>query len=185
MKRLIAGAATAGLIALGGAALSQTAGTDEDIAFAGAIWQELLDRGMAGEGAIMSLPYQGGPPHGDMLETFLMQAEIDGEEGLLVVKRNYGPDVMGGDEVLADPAGLLDSVTVMFQRPEGYDPEHDDWFYAKFSPDGTLDRNPAGMALAGTVGRNLEAGCIACHVGAPGDDYLFVTDAFPRRTPME
>lgn len=183
MKRFSA-ALLGGLLAASGAA-AQTAGTEEDIAFAEAIWAELQELQMAGDNAIMSLPYQGGPPHGMMLETFLMRAEIAGEEGLLVVKRNYGPEDVTEDEVLADPSGHLGAITVMFQRPEGYDPEHDDWFYAKFLPDGTLDRNPAGMALAGAVGRNLEAGCIACHINASGDDYLFVTDAFPRRTPME
>ena len=28
-----------------------------------------------------------------------------------------------------------------------------------------------------------KAGCIACHITAGGEDYLFTTDAFPRRTP--
>ncbi|NHX27496.1 cytochrome P460 family protein, partial [Escherichia coli] len=40
-----------------------------------------------------------------------------------------------------------------------------------------LDQNPAGMALAGLVGKNADAGCIACHQAAGGDDYLFTTDA--------
>ena len=64
----------------------------------------------------------------------------------------------------------------MFQREEGYDPETRDWFYAKYLPDGSMDENPMGMALAGLVGKGADAGCIACHQGA-GDDYLFTTDA--------
>lgn len=183
-RKIFAAALLAGTMAAGGA-MAQTAGTEDDIAFAQAIWAELEQMQMTGDNAIQALPYQGGPPHGMMLETFLTRAEINGEEGLLVIKRNYGPEGVTEDEILADPAGHLGAITVMFQRPEGYDPEHDDWFYAKFLPDGNLDTNPMGMALAGAVGRNLEAGCIACHINAPGDDYLFVTDAFPRRTPMQ
>jgi hypothetical protein len=37
-----------------------------------------------------------------------------------------------------------------------------------------LDKNPKGMALAGKIAKGSDAGCIACHVGADGDDYLFV-----------
>jgi len=175
MKPLMATLAAASL--LGGAALAQTAGTDSDIAYAQAIWDRMEEMNMAGPGAIMGLPYLGGPPHGEMLETFFLTAEIEGEEGLLVIKRNYGPLEVTEDEVLADPEGHLGAVTIMFQRPD-YDAEHDDWFYAKYLPDGSLDMNPAGMALAGAVGRDLSGGCIACHIGAGGDDYLFTTDAW-------
>jgi len=182
MKKLIAGMALVGTMTAG-AVIAQTAGTDEDVAFADAIWAQMLELNLAGDGAIMGLPYQGGPPHGETLETFFVETEIMGEAGLLVVKRNYGPEGVTGDEVLADPEGSLGSVTVMFQRAEGYDAEHDDWFYAKYLPDGAMDTAPSGMALAGAIGRDLSGGCIACHIGAAGDDYLFTTDAFPRRTP--
>ncbi len=180
MRVNLIGATVAGCLVATGA-MAQTAGTDEDIAFAGEIWQEMMDTDMVGDGAILGLPYMGAPPHGAMLETFFMDAEVAGEEGLLVIKRNYGPMEVTADEVLADPSGHLEAVTIMFQRAEGYDSEHNDWFYAKYGPDGSLDTNPAGMALAGAVGRNMEAGCIACHVGAGGDDYLFTTDAYPPR----
>ncbi len=63
----------------------------------------------------------------------------------------------------------------MFQREEGYDADNRNWFWVKYLPDGSLDKNPAGMALAGMVGKNADAGCIACHRGDP--DYLFTTDA--------
>ena len=58
-----------------------------------------------------------------------------------------------------------------------------DWFYAKYLPDGSLDQNPNGVALAGLVGKNAEAGCIACHQNA-GENYLFTTEAeLPAFTP--
>lgn len=181
MKKFVTGLALAGTLAAG-AVIAQTTGTDDDVAFADAIWAEMVSLNLAGDGAIMGLPYLGGPPHGEMLETFYVNAEIMGETGLLVIKRNYGPLDVTADEVLADPAGHLGAITVMFQREEGYDADHDDWFYAKFLPDGMMDTNPMGMALAGAIGRDLSGGCIACHINAGGDDYLFTTDAFPRRT---
>jgi len=49
------------------------------------------------------------------------------------------------------------------------------WFRVKYLLDGTHDKNPNGVALAGLVGKDAEAGCIACHSGE--DDYLFSTDA--------
>jgi hypothetical protein len=62
----------------------------------------------------------------------------------------------------------------MFRREAGFDSDNQDWFWVKYLPDGTLDKNPKGMALAGKIAKGSDAGCIACHVGADGDDYLFV-----------
>ncbi|KUF09423.1 cytochrome P460 family protein [Pseudoponticoccus marisrubri] len=151
-------------------------GAEDDIDYAAQLWEAMADAGLVGDGAVLAAPYEGVEPHGLMLETFYTTTEIDGHEGALVVKRNYGPAGVTADEVLADPAGHLAAVTVMFQREEGYDAETRDWFYAKYLPDGTLDRNPKDMALAGLVGKNADAGCIACHAGA-APDYLFTTDA--------
>jgi hypothetical protein len=70
--------------------------------------------------------------------------------------------------VLLAPDEYLDAYTVMFQRAEGYDPDHQDWFWAKYTPDGALDTTPEDMQMAGRV-----VGCIECHATAPGDDYVF------------
>ena len=64
----------------------------------------------------------------------------------------------------------------MFQRAEGYDPENQNWYWAKYLADGSLDRNEQGMQLAGRVAKGADQGCIACHSGAPGDDYLYTFD---------
>ncbi|SEP19402.1 hypothetical protein SAMN04490248_13521 [Salinihabitans flavidus] len=151
-------------------------GTSQDIEYADKLWAEMQEQGLVGEDAILALPYEGREPHGLMLETFYSTAQIADHTGTLVVKRNYGPEGVTGDEVLSDPAAHLGSVTVMYQRAPGYDDETGNWFYAKYLPDGTLDRNPKDMALAGLVGKGADAGCIACHQGA-APDYLFTTDA--------
>ena len=74
-----------------------------------------------------------------------------------------------------DPAKHLGAITVMFRREAGYDDDNQDWFWAKFLPDGSLDKNAMGGALAGRVAKGADAGCIACHSGV--DDYVFTSDA--------
>ncbi len=172
--------AKGGLAALALSAGSATAqeapfGTDADTGYAAELWAAMEDMNLAGEGMLRSFPYQGVAPHGMMLETLYTTATIDGHSGDLVIKRNYGPEGVGIDDVLSDPDTHLAAVTVMFRREAGYDPDNADWFWAKYLPDGSLDRNPKGMRLAGRVAKGTNAGCIACHSGA-GDDMLFTTD---------
>jgi hypothetical protein len=151
-------------------------GTDIDTAYAALLWNTMVVDKMAGESAIRTFPYEGVDPHGKMLETFYTKATINGHTGDLVVKRNYGPEGVEAEEVFADPVKHLAAVTVMFKREKGYDGDNADWFWAKYLPDGSLDKNPKGMQLAGRVAKGADAGCIACHVNADGDDYLFTTD---------
>ncbi len=81
--------------------------------------------------------------------------------------------------MLADPGKHLGAITVMFRREAGYDEDNQNWFWVKYLPDGSLDKNAKGMALAGMVAKGADVGCIACHSG--DEDYLFTTDAI---TPM-
>jgi hypothetical protein len=152
-------------------------GGDEDTGYAAELWAAMEARGLVGENMIQAFPYEGTDPHGMMLETFYTRATVDGHTGTLVVKRNYGPAGVEAEQVLAEPGKHLGAITVMFRREKGYDPDNQDWFWAKYLPDGSLDRNPKGIALAGRVAKGMDAGCIACHAGAGGDDYIFTTDA--------
>lgn len=169
----------AALLAVGlsfGAASAQDApfGTDADADYAAQIWSVMDDLMLTGEGMLRSFPYEGVAPHGMMLETFYTTGTIGGHTGDLIVKRNYGPEGVSADEVLADPAKHLGAVTVMFRREAGFDEDNQNWFWAKFLPDGSLDKNPKGMRLAGRVAKGAEQGCIACHSGE--DDYVFTSD---------
>ena len=67
----------------------------------------------------------------------------------------------------------LKAVTVMFKRENGYDADNQNWFWAKYKPNGSLHSNPKKMLLAGRVAKGKPAGCISCHRAAPGGDYLF------------
>lgn len=62
----------------------------------------------------------------------------------------------------------------MAKREAGYDSDNNDWFWAKYKPNGKLHANPKGMLLAGRVAKGMKAGCIACHKSASGSDMVFV-----------
>jgi len=162
------------LAASTGVAAAQEFGTEADADYAALLWEVMEQSNLVGKTPILSTPYDGGPPHGMMLETFYSKATINGHTGDLIVKRNYGPEGVEAEAILADPAKHLGALTVMFRREEGYDADNANWFWVKYLPDGTLDKNPAGMQLAGRVAKGAEQGCIACHSGV--DDYVFTSD---------
>lgn len=171
--------AVAAILAAGTATAQDAAfGNEEDTAYAAELWSVMEELRMVGDQMIHSIPYEGVEPHGLMLETFFTDATVDGHTGTLIVKRNYGPEGVSADEVQADPAGHLGAITIMFRREEGYDPDNQDWFWGKYLPDGTLDKNPDGMQLAGRVAKGADAGCIACHSGS--ENYLFTNSAITR-----
>lgn len=150
-------------------------GTDADAEYAARLWSIMEEMNMAGEGMIRTFPYEGVAPHGMMLETLYTTARVGAHSGDLVIKRNYGPEGVSIDAVMNDPDKHLGAVTVMFRREAGYDPDNADWFWVKYLPDGSLDKNPKGARLAGKVAKGMDAGCIACHNRA-GDDMLYTTD---------
>ncbi len=176
MRKFVA-TGLAALLLSGTVATAQDApfGTEADTGYAQLLWDVMVSSKLVGDGAIMATPYDGQEPHGMMLETFYSTATVDGHTGDLIVKRNYGPEGVDADAILMDPAKHLGAVTVMFRREDGYDADNANWFWVKYLPDGTLDKNPAGMQLAGRVAKGADAGCIACHSGA-GEDYVFTSD---------
>ena len=63
----------------------------------------------------------------------------------------------------------LASITVMVKEP-GFDPAHEDWFWAQYAPDGAVQ-------AAGKV-----PGCIACHGAVRSNDYVFTFPIAPIST---
>jgi len=156
-------------------------GGPEDTAYADALWQQMLTLKLVGDDLEEDQLYTGVQPHGFVLENLVAEATLEGRTGALVVKRNYGPSGIDMAVVERDRVAALKAVTVMFSRDASYDPGNQNWFYAKYRPDGSLDKNPKGVPLAGRVAKGVgpdgtDAGCIACHRAAPGNDFLFVTD---------
>jgi hypothetical protein len=74
------------------------------------------------------------------------------------------------------PDEYLASVKIMVQMEPGYDPPNNNWFYAKYLPDGSLDKNPKEMKLAGRVAKGADTGCIACHRRAADNDFVWTND---------
>ena len=174
------------LLLLAGSSISTQAqapvfGTDTDRGEAAQLWQQMLAMNLVGDSLIPTDLYKGVQPHGLILENLVAEATLDDHTGVLIVKRNYGPSGVDMSVVEADRVAALKAVTIMFNREEGYDPDNQNWFYAKYLPDGTLDKNPKDIELAGRVAKGggpngTDAGCIACHRAAPGGDFLFVTE---------
>ena len=152
-----------------------------NVNYASQLWSALEKASLVGPGAVQSTPYEGQEPHGAILVVLEQNVSVGGHTGVAIVKNNYGGEGVSKETVANDPGKYLAAVTVMYQREQGYDPDHQNWFWAKYNPDGTLQANPKGMQLAGRVAKGAEKGCIACHDGAAGDDYVFNHDRLAQK----
>ena len=138
--------------------VSQQEATEEDQQMAEELWQTLQDTEYADNWATTPKGtfYRGQEPHGALISTYLNpEAEQAMEaqpgtmpDGAIIVKENYTED--------RDLVG-----TTVMQKVEGYDPEHNDWFWAQYDPDGQV-------GAAGQV-----ADCISCHGAVQSNDYVF------------
>lgn len=113
-----------------------------------------------------SYPFVGNRPHGSIQESIATEAIIDGHKGRLIVKQNYGGEgkLTPEDVYKAGENEYLEAVTIMFQRESGYDPSHNDWFWAAYKPDSSIIVYE-GQRL---VGRSQL--CIGCHAALGGKD---------------
>jgi hypothetical protein len=148
-------------------------GGEADVAFARALWSAI--DGYQGW-RLTSDYYPGKSPHGMFLRVYSNVVTAGGTPYYVIVKDNFGGKDATLDAVRESPVDYLVAVTVMLGREAGYDPDNHNWFWVKYAPDGSIDKNDAGMALAGRVAKGTSVGCIACHAGAGGGDYLFTND---------
>ncbi len=145
-------------------------GGPEDVKDSEQLWQALTDARLVGSQAISAMPYEGSV-HKTILVTLDSTLSLGDHTGPVIVKKMYqGPDV-SIQTVFDDPTKNLKIVAVMYQRENGYDPDDQDWFYVKYNPDGTPQRNKKGVLMAGRAAK-----CISCHESAPGDDYIYSYD---------
>lgn len=148
-------------------------GGARDVAFAEEVWQAMSEY----TAWPMSSDVQvGGSPHGAFVRLYYGMIQVRGHSYHVVAKDNFGGEGATMETVTGAPDSYLAAVTVMVQREPGYDDENANWFWAKYLPDGRLDVNADGVALAGRVAKGAAVGCIACHAEAEGDDYLFSND---------
>lgn len=153
-------------------------GDESSVRYAAELWQALAGRGLVGKDGIRSKPYLGQHPHGAVLDTVAGPLSLRGHLGVVVIKRNYAGQGVSVKAVADDPDRWLRAVTVMYRRERGYDPENNDWFWAKYRANGGLEENASGVPLAGRVAKGTAKGCIACHRSAPGGDLVFNSDRY-------
>ena len=164
--------------------VNRPAGTADDIAYAGQLWSVLEQEHMVGRQARALKPFIGAArPHGWVLEVESGTVNVAGHNGFVVVKKNYEGSHISVEDVERDRAKYLVSISVMFKREAGYDPEDKDWFWAQYQPGGQLViMRKMGMkvAMAGRVMKGAtpdkNRGCIYCHSSAGGGDYIFYPD---------
>ena len=134
-------------------------GSVNDLALADSLWTIIADKHSGyltwnswGEAEVEM--YEGESPHGAFLKTYVSSNASRTPDqiphGSIIVKENYMAD------------RTLGPLTIMW-RLHGYDPDNFDWFWAKYLPDGALDKNPKGIKLAGRVAKGMDVGCISCH----------------------
>lgn len=133
-------------------------GTPRDQAAGATLWKEMAGHQSWSQFADHPGLQPGKGPHGKFVSTYInaVAAASPGDlpAGSILVKENYSS---------RDPASL-ESLTVM-KKIAGYDPQHGDWFWARYEPDGTATHSgQAGM-------------CYRCHEDADGDDLVFLNDA--------
>jgi hypothetical protein len=151
----------------------------EDVEFAENLWQALEQNRLVGPNRFQTMPYQTPPPHGHFVEAIDGRISVAGRDDIVIVKKNFGKTKQETRQQIADdPDQFMTSITVMFKREAGYDSDNKNWFWAKYNPDGTLQKNPKGMQLAGRVAKGKDKGCIACHTAAPGADYVYIHDRY-------
>jgi hypothetical protein len=156
-------------------------GGDNDVNSADSLWRALAREQLAGTKVIHSTPYPGVYPHGAVLEMLDAEVNVSGHRGPVIITRNYGGNSASKNNVATYPERYLQSITVMFKRERGYDPDNKDWFWVKYTPNGEIFKDARGRALAGRVAKDSKTeGCIACHKTAPGADYVFNHDRYAR-----
>lgn len=151
----------------------QPFGGSEDVQFAEKLWKSV--KGYE-SWLVKSEFYKGQHPHGKVLRTYFSIVTIDGKNYPAIIKDNYGGNDATLSSVSKKPENFLDAVTIMVKREDGYDNDNQNWFWVKYKPDGSIDKNEKNMALAGRVAKGMDAGCISCHSGAKGNDYFFSND---------
>ncbi|MBD3163203.1 MAG: hypothetical protein GF328_13960 [Candidatus Latescibacteria bacterium] len=144
-------------------------GSAEDLAIAGELWREMEDYTSWDPWPDRSGWQEGKSPHGKFVKFYVDETAAQDlsalADGAIIIKENYAKK----------SEDALKSLTVM-QKREGYAPDHGDWFWVKYGPDGEVMANENGVKLAGRVAKGTGKGCIACHENAEGDDYVFTND---------
>lgn len=185
--RSIAGVILITLVISCSGLMHSPAGTADDVEYAQRLWSVLEQEHMVGKQATALKPFIGAArPHGWVLEIDSGTVRVGNHSGFVVVKKNYRGSHIRVVDVERDRAKYLDSISVMYKREPGYDPENRDWFWVQYQPGGQLvvmRKMGMNIAMAGRVMKGAtpdkNRGCIYCHSSAGGGDYIFYPDITP------
>lgn len=152
-------------------------GDKKDVNFAEELWSAMKKAKMVGPDRMNSKTFEGSEPHGAIQQVLTTYLKMRGRTGRTIVKLNHmGGEGVRVEDVYANPDKYFAAYTVMFKRENGYDTENKDWFWAKYDIKGNLEvMMPGGPKMAGRVAKGMPEGCIACHVGAGGNDLEVLT----------
>ena len=150
MRRVFAMAIILSLVMLAGLMQNPTKvsgappfGSPEDVKFAEKLWQAMTDARLVGNKSITAMPYKG-TVHKTILITLDSTVRVGGHTGAVIIKKMYQGEGVSVQKVFNDPATNLKIVAVMYKRQKGYDPDNRDWFYTKYNPDGSPQKESQG-----------------------------------------
>lgn len=112
----------------------------------------------------------GGAPHGEFVRTYANKTATGDMK-----KLPYGAILVA--ESYEKNQKTLTGVAVMY-RSKGADPEHGDWYWLNYLPDGTIARTPDNEGKKPIAGK--VASCIACHARAGEKDFVYSNDPQPQ-----
>ena len=150
-------------------------GFADEVSLAKKLWRSMQKSRLVGADRINVHAFEGKEPHGAIQQSYATQIVVDKRRARVVVKANHLGDDITEQDVYDEPNRYLKDYTVMFRFKKGYDPENNDWFWVKYSPDGSIDNGPTGVAIAGRVGKKTKIGCIGCHRVFGGEDLEVLT----------
>lgn len=148
-------------------------GGPEDVHFAQELWKAIDGYQ---DWKLTTEVYKGQSPHGKWVRLFSTWVTVHGKSYPIIIKENYGGRGVTKEAIEKDSGKWLMAVTIMLQREAGYDADNQNWFWVKYGKDGTIEKNPMDMPLAGRVAKGMDKGCISCHSQASGKDFLFSND---------
>ena len=104
-------------------------------------------------------------PHGALVKTYMNRKAAGSPKNLpngsVIIKENFSPEKK------------LMAIKLMY-KTEGYNPAAGDWYWVKYMPNGEVAQMDTPKGKMGIAGK--AKGCIECHGGADGDDFVFFND---------
>ena len=149
-------------------------GTVKDVSYARTLWKRLRRARLVGDHRMSARPTKGDQPHGSIQQIIAGKISVKGRRARVIVKANHRGEGVSLEGVFEEPKRFLTGYAVMALRERGYHPDHADWFWAVYNPDGSL-RKFNGKAIAGRVDTGADNGCIGCHKKYGGKDYEMLT----------